>query len=158
MPVILVLYDFKKRKIMKKHFVIFYSPGTFVSEESSKPIQSWDTKEAIKLAKDIKERHGAAPFGFQFTTRERKEDELDSKEIKRSNMYFLGGKIFTLEDIKQRNDPKDNILISNMECNGWDRVIENNNSWKITQPFEKDSVLLNYSTVYNKSLNSESTR
>jgi hypothetical protein len=121
---------------MKKHFVIFFSPGAIVSEKTKKDIDCWDVGKAVQMARSIKERHGATPYGFQFTTRERMDNELDSKEVDRSGTYFLGGEVLTLEDIKKRNDPKDSILISNMEVNGWDRVIENNNSWKITQPMK----------------------
>lgn len=127
---------------MQKHFVIFFSPGTFIAEITTKSIDSWDVKQAVKMSKAIKERYDALPYGFCFTTRERKDDELDSKEIKRSGIYYLGGKILTLEDVKKRNDPKDHILISNMEGNGWDKIIQNDNSWQWVQPlFKNDHVL-----------------
>ena len=128
---------------MKKHFVIFFSPGTFVAEQSREPIDSWDIDKAVKMSKDIKERHEAIPYGFCFTTRERKDHELDSQEIKRSGIYYLGGEVVTLEDIRARNDPKDKILISNMECNKWNKIVVNTNSWKWTQPLEKNDVVLN---------------
>ncbi len=127
---------------MKKHFVTFYSPGTIVHEYSEKPIDSWDVDKAKEMAKDILERYSATPFGFQFSTRERKDDELDSKVIKKSNMYYLGGTILTLADVKKRGDKKDYILIMNMEGNGYDRVIENTNSWKATMPLEKGDIVL----------------
>ena len=127
---------------MEKHFVIFFSPGTFVAEQSSKPIDSWDKDKAIEMSKDIKERHGALPYGFCFTTRERNDDELDSRETKRSGIYYLGGKILTLEDVKARNDPNDRTLISNMKGNKWEKVVVNDNSWRWTQPLEKDDVVL----------------
>lgn len=127
---------------MKKHFVTFFSPGTFVSEITTKPIDKWNTNTAIEMAEKIKERHGAKPYGFQFSTRERRDNDLDSKVTKTSNMYYLGGKIETLAQIKKRNDPKEEILISNMECNGWDKVITNTNSWKITLPFEEGKDIL----------------
>lgn len=127
---------------MKKHFVTFVSPGTFFSEQTELPIEKWDVKKAVEMSKKIKERYGATPYGFYFTTRERKRTELDSKEVKTSGMYFLGGKILTLQQIKARNDPKDRILISNMECNKIDKVIENNNSWKATLPFNEGDTLL----------------
>lgn len=46
---------------MKAHFVHFRSPGTFFAEESTRPIESWDTDKAVEMAREIKERHGARP-------------------------------------------------------------------------------------------------
>lgn len=127
---------------MKAHFVIFFSPGTFFAEQSQQSMDSWDVDKAVEMSKGIKERHGATPYGFCFTTRTRKDDELDSKETKRSGMYYLGGKVWTLEEIKRRADPKDSILISNMEANGYARVITNDNSWRWTQPLGDEDVVL----------------
>ncbi len=129
---------------MKKHFVIFFSPGTFMAEQTEKPIDEWDVQAATEMARKIKERYRATPYGFCFTTRERKEEELDSQEIKRSGMYYLGGKILTVEDLKARNDPKETILISNMECNQWEKIVENCNSWKWVQPLRKDDTVLDF--------------
>lgn len=125
---------------MEKHFVEFYSPGTFVAENTTKPIDSWNIEEAAHMAFTIKERYGATPYGFRFITRSRNDDELDSKISNRSKMVFLGGKIETLEDVKRRNDPSDRILISNMECNRWHRIITTTNGYKWTQPFEEGDV------------------
>lgn len=127
---------------MKKHYVTFCSPGTFVSEETSKEVESWDIGNAKDMAEGTKERHGAKPYGFYFTTRARGDDELASKQTEKSNMYYLGGDVLTLEDVKSKNDPNDRILISNMECNGWDRIVVNNNSWKFTAPLNKGDVVL----------------
>lgn len=127
---------------MKKHFVIFFSPGTFVSESTEKEIDEWDVDKAIKISKNIKERYGAIPYGFYFVTKGRNKDELDSKVITKSNMYYLNGEIFTLAQIKKRNDPKDKILISNMEVNKINKVIINSNSYTITLPFYKGDVIL----------------
>lgn len=38
---------------MEKHFVTFYSPGTFVAESSEQPIASWDTDAAVVMARAI---------------------------------------------------------------------------------------------------------
>ena len=128
---------------MKKHFVTFLSPGTFEAEQSTKPIDSWDIDTAVEMSSGIKERYGALPYGFYFSTRSRGDDELDSKEVDRSHMFYLGGEVLTLDQVKAKNDPGDRILISNMECNKWDRIVVNSNSWKWTQPLEKDDVVLN---------------
>lgn len=129
---------------MKKYFVEFFSPGTFVSEKTTKEIDCHDTKLAMIMTKEIEERHGAVPYGFQFITRERSDDELDSKITYRSSMYFLGGKVETLEEVQARNDPKERILLGNMECNGIKRIIINTNSYKITLPLEDGDVVLDW--------------
>lgn len=129
---------------MKKNFVVFLSPGTLVSEQTVKPITTWDIPKAIRWARKIKERHGAVPYGFYFSRRGRKPNELDSKEGTRSKMYYLGGKIYTLKEVKARKDPKDRILISNMENNDWNKIIVNNNSWKATLPFKQGDEVVNY--------------
>lgn len=127
---------------MEKHFVTFLSPGTFVHEESTKEIESWDATKAVELAHNIKERHGATPFGFYFTTRTRGENDLDSKVSERSKMFYLGGKVETLAEVLERNDPKESNLRSNMQSNGYDRIIVNTNSWKVTMPLgDGDTVL-----------------
>ena len=129
---------------MKKHFVIFYSPGSFVAETTEKEIDSWDVEQAKKMARNIKERHGAVPYGFKFITRSRGKKDLDSKISDSSNMYFLGGRIRHLDFIILEDKPDEQILISNMKINGWDCVIENTNSWKVTQIFEEGDVLLEW--------------
>ncbi len=127
---------------MHKHFVTFLCPGTLFSEDITKEIESWDIDKAIEISKDIMARHSSKPYGFYFSTKARNEDDLDSKVTSKSGMHYLGGEIFTLDQIKAKNDPSDKILISNMECNHWDRVIENRNSWKITLPFtDKDTLI-----------------
>lgn len=131
---------------MEKHFVTFYSPGTFVCETSEKPIDSWDIETAKNMARKIKERYSATPFGFQFSTRSRAENELDSHVSNTSPMYYLGGKVETLEEVKARATEKDRILISNMEGNGWNRIITNDNSWRITQPLYDKDVVLEWNT------------
>lgn len=127
---------------MKKHFVIFYSPGMLTAERTEKEINSWSVDKAIEISKTIKERHGALPYGFRFITKSRTSKELNSKITKRSNMYYLGGVVETLEEIKSKNNADDRILISNMECNGYDKIITNTNSYRWTQPFFEGDILL----------------
>ena len=130
---------------MEKHYVIFFSPGTFVAEESQKPIEAWNASLAVLMSKDIKERHGATPYGFCFITRARSDDELDSKEVARSNMYYLGGEVLTLAEVKARNKDEDRILIQKMEGNKIARIVINDNSYRATQPFNDDDVVLDMS-------------
>lgn len=124
---------------MQKHFVTFYSPGTFVSETTTKEIDAWSVDLVVRMAKEIVERHRATPYGFKFKTQE--SDGWEPKTVKESGMYFLGGKLLTLDDIPDVSENR--ILRSNMRNNGYDTVIENTNSWKVTLPFnkEKDTLL-----------------
>lgn len=128
---------------MEKHFVQFLSPGTFVSEMTEKPVDSWDVDAAVLMAADISERYDAKPYGFRFTTRSRGIDDLDSKQIARSGIYYLGGKIETLAEIEARNDPDERILLSNMRANGYDRIVVNTNSWRFTAGLNDGDVVLN---------------
>ena len=129
---------------VSKDFVTFLSPGTFVAEETTKPIDSWDIVIAGKMAREIKERYNATPYGFRFSTRSRGPDDLDSKETARSPMYYLGGKIETLEEIEARNAPKEEILLSNMRCNKWERIWTTTNGWRWSQPLEPTDVVLEW--------------
>lgn len=130
--------------MMEKHFVVFESPGTFFNEMTEKPIDSWDVELAKKMAHSITERYNATPFAFYFTTRQRKDNELDSREVKQSGRYFLGGTILTAKEIEQRTDRDYSTLLANMRCNGWNQVVENKNSWTIFQPLAKDDVVLDW--------------
>lgn len=127
---------------MTQHFVTFYSPGTFVAETTTKPVDSWDVEAAKSMASGISERYGATPYAFRFTTRSRSETDLDSKVTATSPTYYLNCRVVTLAQIKQWNDPKDRILISNMECNGWDKVVLSRSAFHWTQPLEETDIVL----------------
>lgn len=125
-----------------KHFVTFYSPGTFCAEESTKPIESWDTAVALRMASSVTERHNAKPYAFTFTTRSRGDSDLDSKVTARSPLYYFGVKVETLAEIEARRDPNDRILIANMRGNGWPRVVTTTSGWKATMPLRDGDVVL----------------
>lgn len=127
---------------MQAHFVTFFSPGTFVSETTDKPIAAWNTDAALALMADVTERYGAKPYGFRFTTRGREENELDSKVVDRSPMYFVGGKVETREEIIARNDPKEEILRFNLDANDIERVWVSTEGWRVTQPLNADDIVL----------------
>lgn len=138
-----------ERRSMKKHFVTFYSPGTLFSESSSKPIEDWNVKEAVLLSKNVEERHGAKPYGFVFTTDvchepvpdgEGRMLEVKSREIERSGVYFLTGKVIRYDEVPDTKEFA--IMRSNMECNDFAFVVENINSYRSTMPFgEKDAIV-----------------
>lgn len=129
---------------MKKNFVTFFSPGTFFSEETTKEIDEWNVDLAMEMAKDIYERYDAKPYGFKFYTRERNENDFDSKETNRSGLFYLGGKVFTVKELEDKNDPEDSILIMNMKGNGYDRCVVNTNSWKFTGMLSDGDTVLDF--------------
>lgn len=122
--------------LQKKHYIIFYSPGTLFSESSSREIDSWDIKKATDLSKEIKERYDATPYGFVFETYV----ENSTKPLKRSGIHFLTGTLIKYDDIKENYD--NSILLSNMRDNNFPIVCENTNSYRSTMPFnESDCVV-----------------
>ena len=127
---------------VSKHFVTFYSPGTFVYEHTTKEIKSWDVDLAVKMSKKIKERYDAIPIFFQFSTRSRGKNDLDSKETKRSKRYYINCKVKTYQQIVERNDPNEEILRSNMRINKFDRIASPITGWKAAYPLEKGDVVL----------------
>lgn len=127
---------------MEKHFVQFLSPGTFVSEETTLQIDTWNIELAVKMAGGIFERYNARPYGFRFLTRARGTYDLDSKIVNRSGIYYLGGTIETAEEILARSDQKEETLRFNVLSNGYKRIVTNTNSWKFTAALGDDDVVL----------------
>ncbi len=130
---------------MEKHFVTFYSPGTFVAETTDKEVASWDVDAAVKMASEIEERYGATPYGFRFTTRTRDDDDLDSRVSKSSPMYYIGGMVETLAEVEARNDPKEDILRRNMRGNKIERIVRKRpyvKGWMWTQELKDGDVVL----------------
>ena len=76
--------------------------------------------------------------------RQRGDDDLDSRESARSRLYHLGGRVETLAEVEARNDPKEEILRSNMRGNGWDKIVVNDNSWRSVQPLRSDDIVLDW--------------
>jgi len=129
---------------MKQNFVTFLSPGSFVHEQSTKPIDAWDTDKAMEMARGITERYNATPFAFYFTTRERGPNDLDSVVSDRSCTYYLGGTIRTAEEVMAGTDPDEKILRSNVQGNGIKRIVVNTNSFKSTHVLEDGDVVLDF--------------
>lgn len=135
----------------RKHFVTFLSPGTFVSETTAKPIDAWDPVQAVKMAEAIVERHGARPYGFYFATflvadpipdGEGGTLDVQAKEVERSGVYHLGGKVESFDEVVARNDPKEETLRQNMDWNDYAYVCTTTNSYKHTAIFDEKDVVV----------------
>ena len=142
-------------KAVRKHYVSFLSPGSFFSETTDREIDSWDVKKVIEMAKSIKERYGATPYGFYFKTfithppipdGEGGTLNVQPKQVADSPYYFLGGEIKSYDDVVSRNDPEDKTLISNMRSNNYPFIIVNTNSYRSTLPFGEKDILLDKDT------------
>lgn len=127
---------------MEKHFVKFFSPGTFVQEETEKEIDSWDVEIAKEMSKTIIERYESHPFAFQFITRGRSDTELNSKVINKSGLYYINGIVKTLQDIDAENDPKNETLLWNMRVNKYNKVVTTTSPWKWTSVFNDEDYVV----------------
>lgn len=138
----------------EEHSVEFISPGTFCSEASTKPIESWSTELACVLAKSISERYVAKPYGFRFLTHkvypELRDDsgekvKLIPKLLKTSGIYFLNGKVLKCDDIPESSET--HILRLNMWCNNWFLVCETRNSYRHTAQFTEEDFVVDQDGV-----------
>lgn len=90
-----------------KHFVKFFYPGSFMSEESIEEINDRNDIEVPKYA-----------FCYQFF------DEIGGETINKTGRYYFG-EVLNIEQVKTLNtDGKLDILIANMGYNNWDQVIK----------------------------------
>lgn len=128
---------------MQQHFVTFYSPGSFVAEETRQPIDAWSVPTALELSRSIVERYNSRPYGFRFSTRTRGDADLDSKVTATSPMHYIAGRVETIEEIEARNDPTESILRSNMRGNGWARVVVTESPWRHCGRLDAGDVVLN---------------
>ena len=103
---------------MLKTYVEYLYPGIIVSEGDSKKIEKRD----VELAKNEMPNNS---FGFKF--KERTEVETTDGEIlfgnfkNESGWYYIGEE-YSLDRVRKEK-PNQRILISNMECNHWNRMV-----------------------------------
>jgi hypothetical protein len=119
--------------IKLKHYVEFLYPGIFVSESSVNEVKDRDPDKVV-VPKEC--------FAFLFFDRTETivDDEiLVGKRKNESGRYYINGVIYTLEQVKNQF-PESKILISNIQCNKWNKVIKTRaGNW---QPFEKNDTVI----------------
>lgn len=134
----------------REDFVEFFSPGTFVSEQSVRPCKHGDIMGALEMARTVKERHNAAPYGFRFYTVERQivDDgqgntaQKSSEKINRSGMHYITGTLLKYDEIPETSSTQ--ILRDNMRCNDYAYCIENRNSYRFTGEFAQDDCIVEW--------------
>jgi hypothetical protein len=58
-------------------------------------------------------------------------------------MHYINGKVETLDEVKARATPRDRILVTNMEGNGWKRIVTTSTRWSWCQPLASGDKVLN---------------
>jgi len=126
-----------------KYFVEFYYPGILVSETSIKEISKDTNIDDIEVPKNA--------YGFKFFKKAYKTENginLDSDRLNESRMYYVGGVVYSLEDVKKRYPSKE-ILIRNMENNNYENVIRcRTGNWQV---FEDGDFVLGENTIKEQS-------
>ena len=101
---------------MLKQYIEFFYPGSFVSESSTQEVA--DRTPPAELPK------GA--YGYRFFARSEVTQDgetLRGQPKDHSSMTYYG-EAMTLEEVKALTPSSDyRILVSNMKCNGWGRVV-----------------------------------
>jgi hypothetical protein len=125
-----------------KHMVEFFIPGALFSEGEVHEVPERTVEAAIKLAP----RHA---FAFRFydvneppADIDRESFDVAPKALNKSARYYLGGELFTPDEIVAgaAGTGDFSILVSNARGNGYDRLIRcRTGNW---QPFEADDTLV----------------
>ncbi len=122
-----------------KTYVKVYYPGIIFSEDEVVEVGNRDVKKVAKKYKNA--------YAFRFFDQARADVKIDGQtkkvfgeERNGSKTYYPGGEVLTLADVK-RLDGDHKILISNMECNGYKKVVRSRVG--NFQPFDdkKDEVI-----------------
>lgn len=108
----------------KKTFVEYLDGRRMFLETETREMETRNTNEALAMMPDY-------CYGFRFfdltwkvaKTDEGEEFEVDRKRVNASATYYPGGDLFTLDRVRKEL-PEASILISNMENNDWDYVVE----------------------------------
>jgi hypothetical protein len=119
-------------------YVEYLEPGSFFPEEYVEEVQGRTLQQLAEKAK---------PRVFCFTTYKvtvgevtlgGKSQKVTSNAFDKSKCVYIDGNVYTLAELKEQF-PENEILISNMEGNRWDRIIRcRTGNW---QPFEKGDKL-----------------
>jgi hypothetical protein len=122
--------------VFKKRYADLQRPGSFFHESEFIPVKKSTT------AKELFDEH---PEVFRVDFRTRYEFNFFGKKFVSEYVLekptYVCGNVWTLEMMKKYLDPvKNEILISNVEINHWDRVVEcRTGNW---QPIGEDMVVI----------------
>lgn len=106
-----ILNDYEEyiKTVKLTHYVRFYYPGIMFSETSIQEIKENDD---VQIPKSC--------FTYEFF-----DMDLTGTEINISGKHYIGD-VYTIEDIEKMQDPSLDILLSNMKCNNFPKVVKTN--------------------------------
>ena len=121
---------------MLKHYVQYFSPGSFVSETSDKEIPSRSLDHVLPMKKN------SYSYGFLFFDREETKingEVLKGKKKNYSSTHYIGGRKMNATEVKA--EVKNNAtLLSNMKINEWKYVVKT--KFGQFMPFEKGDIMI----------------
>lgn len=127
-----------ERKEVRETFVELLYPGSLFAEDESRKVAGRDPQAVAKKYPKC--------FAFRFydlITRRvvvgGQEKQVSTSRLDVSPTYYPNGQPLTVADVK-RSVPKSEILVSNMEGNGWKKVVQTRCG--NFQPLEKGDVIL----------------
>ena len=103
--------------------VTFYTPGSFMPNESTKEVPGLDTEQIAAMAPKNAYSFIVQEF-IEKTTTVDGEDLKKTEAAGQAHRYYIGGKLYTVDELKAEfTDDSKSTLISNMEGNDWPKVI-----------------------------------
>jgi hypothetical protein len=122
---------------VRRTYVEFLYPGMLFGESSTQEVNTRDLSK-VKVPKNT--------FGFKFfdilsvvVDADGKKVPLTSERTNVSPVHYYGGKIYTVAELK-REFPNDDILIGNIEGNGYKKAIRcRTGDWR---PFKETDILV----------------
>ena len=121
-------------QIETKHYLETYYPGFLVSDTSVEEVDHRDPKRV-----ELDDRAYAFRFFDRTVTTTPDGEALMGKPKNHSGLIFPEGRVMTPEDV-ERDMPGEKILISNMRCNGYKRVVHT--KFGQTFPLNDEDVVL----------------
>ena len=121
--------------------VTFYTPGSFMPNESTKEVPGLDTEQIAAMAPKNAYSFIVQEFSEKTTTVDG-EDFSKKEAVGEPQRFYLGGDLYTVDELKEKfaGDHSKETLIANFEGNDWPKAILcRTGNW---QPFYDDDVLL----------------
>lgn len=130
--------------VQTRHYAEYLMPGSFFPEETTKRLDERNVEEAIMKAP--KSAFCFSLYDIDYVKLDLEQanvvgkDEAAGPVKNKSGRYYLGGKIYTVAELKKAH-PDKTILICNIEGNGYTHAIQSRlGNWQHFEP-DKDQLV-----------------